>query len=197
SVLVCKDSLDADTWSPMLKMFDKEKDFSFAELLQLSLQQSDNNSCDILFKRFGGPEKVEDYLHKIGFTNIHIRWTEHEIGMSPSRSADNNCTPKDLAYLFEWFYHHKERNEYLLFVWNTMASCHTGTERISSIIPKDAIFVHKTGTGFPSKDKRADRNDAGIIIMPDGSYQIIAIFAPQSMKENDLAIIGKRFIKRQ
>ena len=65
-----------------------------------------------------------------------------------------------------------------------------------SIIPQGSVFVHKTGTGFPSKDKRQDRNDAGVIIMPDGTYQVIAVFAPQSVKEDDVATVGKKYIKK-
>lgn len=196
TVTVRKEELMQNTWSPMLRMFDNDSVFSYADLLRLSLQQSDNNACDILFKRFGGPEKVEEFLYQLGFKGIHIRWTEQEMCIDYARSADNNCTPKALALLLEWFYRHKEHNEYLHFVWKTMASCQTGTGRIASIIPEGSVFVHKTGTGFPSKDKRQDRNDAGIIIMPDGTYQILTVFVPQSTKEEDVAIIGKKFIKR-
>ncbi|MGN1157208.1 MAG: serine hydrolase [Agathobacter sp.] len=194
TITIRKAELIQNTWSPMLKMFDEERDFSYAELLKLSLAQSDNNACDILFKHFGGPEKVEDYLHKKGFKEIHIKWTEREMGINPGRAADNNCTPRDMARLLEWFYKNKEQNEYLGYVWETMANCQTGTERISSIIPEGSVFVHKTGTGFPSKDKKQDRNDAGVIIMPNGTHQVIAVFAPQSIKESDVATIGKRYI---
>lgn len=193
TIAVKREDLVENTWSPMLKMFDRERDFSYAELLKLSLAQSDNNACDILFKQFGGPCIVEDYLHQIGFTEIHIKWTEREMGINPSRAADNHCTPRDMARLLDWFYKNKGQNEYLGFVWETMANCQTGTERISSIIPEGSVFVHKTGTGFPSKDKRQDRNDAGVIIMPDGTYQVIAVFAPQSVKEDDVATVGKKY----
>ena len=72
-----------------------------------------------------------------------------------------------------------------------MANCQTGTERISSIIPEGSVCVHKTGTGFPSKDKKQDRNDVGVIILPNGTHQVIAVFAPQSTKESDVATIVK------
>ena len=101
-----------------------------------------------------------------------------------------------MARLMEWFYQNKEQNNYLWFLWETMANCQTGAERISSIIPKGSVFVHKTGTGFPSKEKRQDRNDAGVIIMPNGTHQVIAVFAPQSTKESDVATIGKKYINK-
>lgn len=195
TIAVKREELVENTWSPMLKIFDRERDFSYAELLKLSLAQSDNNACDILFKQFGGPDKVEDFLHKKGFTEIHIKWTEREMGINPSRAADNNCTPRDIARLLEWFYRNKNQNEYFGFVWEIMANCQTGTERISSIIPEGSVFVHKTGTGFPSKDKKQDRNDVGVIILPNGTHQVIAVFAPQSTKESDVATIVKKLSK--
>ena len=48
-VMVRKDKLIQDTWSPMLKTFEGQKTFTYSELLDLSLQQSDNYACDILF----------------------------------------------------------------------------------------------------------------------------------------------------
>ena len=36
----------------------------------------------------------------------------------------------------------------------------------------DARIVHKTGTGFPLPEGLQDMNDAGIILMPDGSHVI-------------------------
>ena len=53
-VIVRKDELLQDTWSPMVKTFEGEKAFTFSELLALSLQQSDNNACDILFEHHIG-----------------------------------------------------------------------------------------------------------------------------------------------
>lgn len=197
TIAVKREELVDNTWSPMLKMFDRERDFSYAELLKLSLAQSDNNACDILFKQFGGPDKVEDYIHKLGFADIHIKWTEREMGIKPSRSNDNNCTPKDMTRLLEWFYKNKEQNEYLSFVWDIMVNCQTGAKRISSIISEGSVFAHKTGTGFMSEDKRQDRNDAGVIIMQDGSHQVIAVFAPRSNEESDVAKIGKELYQLQ
>jgi beta-lactamase class A len=53
-VIVRKDELLQDTWSPMVKTFEGEKAFTYSELLALSLQQSDNNACDILFEHHIG-----------------------------------------------------------------------------------------------------------------------------------------------
>ena len=39
---------------------------SIADLLKYTLQQSDNNACDILFNYQGGPDAVNKYLHSLG-----------------------------------------------------------------------------------------------------------------------------------
>lgn len=194
-VTVRKNELMQNTWSPMLKMFSDEREFTYAELLELSLMQSDNNACDILFRCFGGPQQVQQYIHQLGFTDIYIRWTEQEMAACSERSADNCCTPLALARLFEWFFAHKQHTNCLRFVWQTMASCQTGAERIASVIPPGAVFVHKTGTGFPSADNRADRIDAGIIVLPDGSHQAIAVFAPLCTDDAFVASVAKQIIK--
>ena len=71
-VMVRKDKLIQDTWSPMLKTFEGERTFTYSELLALTLQQSDNNACDILFERCGSPRKVEKYIRNLGFKDIRI-----------------------------------------------------------------------------------------------------------------------------
>lgn len=194
SILVKKDELMQETWSPMLKMFDIEKKFSIAELLQLSLQQSDNNACDLLFERFGGPEQVENYMGKLGFANIRMRWTERE--MRADHSHTNLCTPREICRLFEWFLAHKTHDEYLSFIWQTMVTCQTGTTRLPAAIPECAMCVHKTGTGFTNPDGTMYRNDAGIITLPDGRSIILAIFVPLSKEESDIAVIAKPFIDK-
>ena len=58
TIVVEKADLMQDTWSPMLKRFEGKKAFSYAELLELSLGQSDNNACELLFKFCGKPQAV-------------------------------------------------------------------------------------------------------------------------------------------
>lgn len=79
SVLVHKDSLDAETWSPMLSIFEGARYFTFAELIEWSLKQSDNNACDLLFASCGQPDAVENYIYTLGFKDIHVRLTEKEM----------------------------------------------------------------------------------------------------------------------
>ena len=196
TIVVNKADLMQDTWSPMMKQFEGKKAFSYAELLELSLGQSDNNACELLFKYCGKPKVVEDYMRELGFHNINIRMTEEQLKKNPTKAIENSSTPDEMARLFEWFYQHKDDNKYLTFIWKTMANCSTGLKRIPAAIPADARIVHKTGTGFPSPEGVQDMNDAGIILMPDGSHTIIAVFTTHSPSEEVIADIARQLLER-
>ena len=195
SVLVHKDSLDAETWSPMLSIFEGMRYFTFAELIEWSLKQSDNNACDLLFASCGQPDAVEKYIHTLGFKDIHVQLTEKEMKKNPHRAIENSATPKEMTRLLEWFYLHRNDNKNLSFIWNTMADCNTGQQRIAAVLPKDGKLIHKTGSGFPSSDGRQDRNDVGIVLLPDGSHLSIAIFLQKSKEEKEVAKIAEQCLK--
>jgi len=220
TIVVDKADLMQDTWSPMLKQFDGKKSFSYAELLELSLGQSDNNACELLFKFCGKPngrsseshpslledgrvvtdegeaKAVEKYLRKLGFRDIHVRMTEEQMHKNPEKAIENSSTPAEMVRLFEWFYHHKDDNQYLAFIWKAMADCSTGLKRIPAAIPEDARIVHKTGTGFPLPEGVQDMNDAGIILMPNGSHAIIAVFTTRSPSESVIANIARQLLEQ-
>ena len=196
TIVVNKADLMQDTWSPMMKQFEGKKAFSYAELLEFSLGQSDNNACELLFKYCGKPKEVEDYMRGLGFHDINIRMTEEQLQKNPTKAIENSSTPDEMARLFEWFYHHKDDNKYLTFIWKTMADCSTGQKRIPAAIPTGARIVHKTGTGFPLPEGVQDMNDAGIILMPDGSHTIIAVFTTHSPSEEVIADIARQLLER-
>ncbi len=196
TIVVDKADLMQDTWSPMLKQFEGKGTFSYAQLLELSLRQSDNNASDLLFKHCGKPKAVEKYMRKLGFHDIHVRMTEEQMHKNPAKAIENSSTPAEMVRLFEWFHHHKDDNQYLTFIWKAMADCSTGLKRIPAAIPADARIVHKTGTGFLSAEGLQDMNDAGIILMPDGSHAIIAIFTTHSSSEAVIANIARQLLEQ-
>ena len=196
TIVVDKADLMQDTWSPMLKQFEGKKVFSYAELLELSLGQSDNNASELLFKFCGNPKAVEKYMRKLGFHDIHVRMTEEQMFKNPAKAIENSSTPSEMVRLFEWFYHHKDDNQYLTFIWKAMADCSTGLKRIRAAIPEGARIVHKTGTGFPSAEGLQDMNDAGIILMPDGNYAIIAVFTTHSPSEVVIENIARQLLEQ-
>lgn len=190
-VLVKKVDLQTDTWSPMLKLMDGDKEFSYAELLALSLQQSDNNACDLLFKLCGGTRDVQNYLRSLGFKKIRIKWTEKQMHDKPKRSRDNWCTPSDMVYLLEWFYCKRQSSPALMYIWELMLNCKTGERRIMAALPSGAQLAHKTGTGFSKGKTLRGINDVGIVVMPNGDFYPIAIFIKRTRHEEEVAEIAK------
>ncbi len=190
-VTVKKQDLEQNTWSPMLKMIDVEQEFSYGELLALSLQQSDNNACDLLFKLCGGPRDVQNYLRSLGFKNIRLKWTEKQMHSKPQRSRDNWCTPSDMTYLLEWFYCERQSSPVLMYIWDLMLKCETGNNRIKAALPPGAQLAHKTGTGFSNGKTLRGINDVGIVVMPDGNVYSIAIFIKRTKREEEVAEIAR------
>ena len=104
SVKVTKEELIDGTWSPKLGDIQTSKSFTYAELLSYSLMLSDNNACDVLFKRCGDPKTVEAYVRSLGFKRIHIRKTERQMREDHSCCRHNKTTPKDMTLLLQWLY---------------------------------------------------------------------------------------------
>ena len=175
-VVVRKHKLMHNTWSPMLRFFKVRHKFSYAELLRYSLQESDNNACDLLFDLFGSPEKVEEYVAGLGFDDIKIAKTERQMMDDRSAASLNVASPKAIAGLLQWFFDHHNDNEYLAFVWRLMSECKTGISRLPSVLADGDSIIHKTGTGFNTEKGVSAINDAGIIIHPDGSHCIAVVF---------------------
>ena len=196
-VIVRKDELLQDTWSPMLKTFEDQRKFTYSELLALSLQQSDNNACDILFERCGGPGAVEKYIQNIGFKDIHIQKTEKQMHANPALSNENWCTPQAMVELLDWFFVHHNENESLRYIWKLMEECQTGGDRLPAAIPDSAKIVHKTGTGYPlPSGLPSGICDVGIIILDNGQQFPIAVFITAPSSQSRISDVATQLLEQ-
>ena len=196
-VTVRKDGLMQDTWSPMLNTFEGQKTFTYSELLALSLQQSDNNACDILFEQCGGPRKVEKYIRNLGFKDIRIQKTEKQMHAKPALCNKNWCTPQSMVELVDWFIAHHNDNEPLRFIWKLMEECQTGKDRLSAAIPSSAKVVHKTGTGYPLPSGLPSVIcDVGIIILDNGQQFPIAVFITNPSSQSRISDVANQLIEQ-
>ena len=194
-VTVRKADLMQDTWSPMLNMFENKKSFTYSELLALSLQQSDNNACDILFEHCGGPRAVEKYIRKLGVKAIRIQKTEKQMHANPALSNKNWCTPKAMTALLEWFLTHHNDNETLRYIWTLMEECQTGKDRLPAAFPSSARVIHKTGTGYPlPSGLPSGICDVGIVILGDGKPFPIAVFISNPSSQSRISDVAKQLL---
>ena len=195
-VIVRKENLMQNTWSPMLKTFENQRTFTYSELLALSLQQSDNNACDILFERCGSPRKVEKYIRDLGFKDIRIQKTEKQMHANPPLSNKNWCTPQAMVELLDWFIAHHNDNEPLRYIWKLMEECQTGGDRLPAAVPNSAKVVHKTGTGYPlPSGLLSGICDVGIIICEDGQQFPIAVFITNPSSQSKISDVAKQLLE--
>lgn len=185
---ISKCDLKPDTYSPLRDKYPGGGiEMSVAELLEYTLQLSDNNACDILFRYQGGTEAVDNYIHSLGITDCAITATEDEMHQDISRCYQNWSTPLAAAELLELF--RKKtlfEDEYKEFIYQTMVQCETGKDRlVAPLLNKGITIGHKTGTGDRNaKGQQIGCNDIGFVLLPDGHSYSIAVFVKDS-EESD------------
>lgn len=184
-VTVTPEMLSPDTWSPLRDRYPAGGEFSYRELMEYTLKESDNNACDILWKCSGGPEYTEAYISGlIGKGGFGIECTEAMMHADLQDCLRNWSTPLSSVILLEKFRESRDQDEYSRFVWDTMKGCLTGETRIpgkiraayeASGMPLD--ILHKTGTGdFTPEGRILAVNDIGIIEFPDGHHISLAVY---------------------
>jgi len=191
-----------DMWSkmgPLLEKYpDGNIDVSIRDLLGYMVSQSDNNACDILLKKLGGPDQVEDYLHMIKIRGINIEASETDMAKAWEVQYTNWCKPVDMVKLLDDFYNGK----ILLpagrdFLYKIMTETTTGPKRIKGLLPEGTVVAHKTGTSPTNAAGLSPAtNDVGIIKLPNGKRVAIAVFvcnstADEATREEMIAKISK------
>ena len=184
TVRVSADEMKSDTWSPMRDRFGAVNvGLPLRTLLEYSLQQSDNNACDVLFRMIGGPAVADSLMNKWGYGDIRIRSTEDEMHRDTDLCLVNCCTPLEMARLLDDFNTGiRVRSEENGAIASLMENCATGRDRLASpLTDTPAILGHKTGTGdVDSQGRLIAVNDAGYVNLPDGRRYVVAVFIASS-----------------
>jgi beta-lactamase class A len=179
-----KSDLKPDTYSPLRDKYPQGGiEMSIADLLRYTLQQSDNNACDILFNYQGGTDAVDKYIHSLGIQDCAIVGTESAMHEDLDLCYQNWSTPLAAAELLEIFRREPLfAKEYKDFIWQTMVECQTGQDRlVAPLLDKGVIVGHKTGTGdLNAKGQQIGCNDIGFVLLPDGRTYSIAVFVKDS-----------------
>ena len=199
-VTVTAEDLKKDTYSPLRDSLLSATDSSVSRitislLLKYTLQLSDNNACDILFRHFGGPSATDTYIRSLGLEDFSIQVTEDQMHRDMKLCSDNWSRPSSAAWLL-WMmssaessdgpagrpYRKLSENRYLDFVVQTMMSCTTGQDRLAApLLGTGAVIGHKTGTGdTDSRGRITGLNDIGIVTLPDGKRYAVAVLIKDS-----------------
>lgn len=171
-----------DTWSPLRERFPQGGDFSLKELLRVTVQESDNNTCDLLFALIGGTGTVQKDLKEWGISGINVRFTENEMLRNHDLQYVNSSRPSAMNALLRAFDEGKILNkDTQRFLWDIMAGCSTGATRLKGKLPQDYVVAHKTGSGFTTPEGViAAVNDVGIIVLPNGRKMAVSVFVMDS-----------------
>ena len=177
-VSVGKADLAENTWSPLRDEYPYGGRFTYGELLAYTLQQSDNNACDFLFRTVCDASRTDSYIRSLGIDDFAIACDEETMHDDLSACYSNWTTPLAAAALLEKFYSVRDSSEYTGYVWKLMSDCRTGQNRIPGHISgKVSQIAHKTGTGDIDADDRIMAvNDIGVVLLPDGRHYSIAVF---------------------
>ncbi len=177
-------------YSPLRDKYPKGATLTIAELLEYSISQSDNVSCDILLRLLGGPEAVEVYFKAHGIADISIKINEEVMQNNWDMQFQNWTTPKAANQVLQTFY--KNENKLLSkksykFLWKVMRETSTGQKRLKGLLPKGTVVAHKTGWSGTNKDTgiTAAVNDIGIVFLPNGQYFFISVFVTDSKEDSD------------
>ena len=164
--------------------------------MEYSLQLSDNNACDLLFRYIGGPTAADRYIRTLGIEGFAVEATEEEMHRDLTACYRNWSHPLDAARLLE-----------MLITRPLLTGCNTGPERLPKpLAATGAVIGHKTGSGDRnSTGALIGTNDIGFVQLPDGQHYTIAVFvkdSQESLQETERIIaeasdIVYRYMERQ
>lgn len=181
---ISKEELRENTYSPLRDRFPEGNiRISLSELMEYTLQLSDNNACDILFNRILSTKETDRYIRSLGIDDFSIEMDENDMHENLDNCYSNWTTPMAAVRLINLFLEGGAvSGEYYDFIKRTMTECTTGIGRLPYPLKNTAAVIgHKTGTGDKNSDGRyIGINDIGFIDLPNGDRYQIAVFVKDS-----------------
>lgn len=150
-------------------IWQKPADFTIEQLINFSISRSDNTSSDKLLQLVGGPIKVTERMHSLGFQNLDIHSTIGEF--VKTRQNPNIGSAEDLAKLLAQLHEGKILQPAQLNVLiGFMQRATTGLRRLRADLPSGTVVADKTGSGEKDEITGVTKatNDVGIITLRSG-----------------------------
>ncbi len=178
------DGVDHGKWSlddkfPMMITPTREgRRLSARELIELAITRSNNQAADGLLRVVGGPQAVDDWVHRAGIVDFSLNRDIYTLvredgAIDPAHHIDNrdSATPLAMVSLVKGIYDgrwlSKSSRNVLL---GAMGRCKTGPQRIPGQMPDGVDVAHKTGSLYDTS------SDVGVVTGPDGHTIIMAIY---------------------
>lgn len=178
---ISRKELNPNTWSPMMKDFSDEN-FSLTvyQLLEYTLQQSDNNASNLLFDKIISVAQTDTFIRRATSTNdFKLQYTEREMQANHSLSKLNRSSPLSCVILINKLMTDSlVSDEKQTQIQNILLGCQTGTDRLKHAFESmpEVKLYHKTGSGFRDSEGRLmAHNDIGYVQLPNGTSYAIAV----------------------
>ncbi|WP_109832283.1 class A beta-lactamase, subclass A2 [Reichenbachiella versicolor] len=190
TIEITKEQLDNPLWSVIRKDYPNGGKLSLGQVIKYTVAVSDNVGCDLLFEMIGGPSVAQEYMNKIGITDIAILHNEETMQSEWSIQYLNWTTAKSATKVLKTLYENKDN---LLstashqFLWDVMKSSWVGKLSMKTYLPETTVIAHKTGhSGKNEEGLTAAQNEIGIIWLPNGDYFYISILVSDSSEESEV-----------
>jgi beta-lactamase class A len=183
-----KKDYEPHTNSPIADQYPKANvDISLLEVLEHTVEESDNNGCDRMFRLVGGVDSVNKYIHSLGIMQMNIVATEAQMHKDWETQYTNWCSPEAMSQLLQILFEGKALSPSSnATMMKLMTDCKTGAKRIRGLLPEGTVVAHKTGTGPTNKEGiTSATNDAGIITLPTGKHLVLVVFLMNSKAGDD------------
>ena len=158
-----------------------EVDIPLAELLRLTIVESDNAAADVILRVIGGSAVVDQYISVLGVRGFHLRDNEAALHHDVQLQYRNWFEPAGAVQLLRRLADNPpctRGHADLLLGW--MRETPKGPARIEGLLPAGTTVMHKPGSSGTDHGLTHAWNDIGLIALPDGRRLAIAVFVTDS-----------------
>jgi beta-lactamase class A len=174
------------SFSPLTDRYPKANvGVKLREIISLAVGQSDNGAEEVLVRLVGGPLTVEHYMHSIGISAIHVRYSERDLDRNEDLQYQDWIEPTAAIQLLELLLDKPPVSPVAnAFLLKTMDSPFT-SGRLRAGFPPRTPLAHKSGSSGTHGGITAATNDIGLVTLPDGRRLAIAVFVTDSRADDE------------
>jgi beta-lactamase class A len=183
-----------ETYSPLRDKYPEGNvNVTVKDLLTYMVTVSDNDACDILLKRLGGPRKLTAYVHHLGVKKMVVNASEVQMATAWPVQYTNWSYPSAQLELLTQVYHQTALSKTsTALLWQLLLDTSVGPKRLKGLLPPSTAVAHRTGTSATNAQGLSPgTNDVGIIELPNGQHLALAVLvtdAHEDMADRELVI---------
>ena len=171
---------DVVFWSPIARLNLDRGYMTTEELAEAAVSYSDNAATNILIRKLGGIEKINEFAKSISNTSFNLGNIEPKLNSNPGNIHDTS-TPKDMAQSIQKLLLDSNvlSNDKKQKLKDWMMNNTTGHTKIRAGLPAGWHAAEKTGGGNSTIS-----NDIGIVWSPACKPIVLAIYTISNEKNN-------------